>query len=308
MKRSIMSNVNILLIFLIILQFCSCNIFKEYDEKPELESLQQGLKTSAAIGYCASVVMAVIDGQPLPENVIYKKSSGLIYIKIDANHPLPFNKNIGDIVVAYNWSGNAGLMTILLANIDLLGGNIKLAGLHLVPFIKHSDEEGILALLLKQSIVMGNGSDTLLDMSSITDIVFNSKVSQLNAEKPDDVFVAVKQNVWFVNIDQNSTYSNVYDDDITVNGGGQIAEIKGASGGIIYHALIDAKMNYSTCKLNPIDGFALSQNFKAGGEPYIDLGNSFISFHNSCDGKAYVDFSSGKYMTYNHKDISLNIN
>ena len=303
-----MSILHKLFAILIILQFISCNKFKEYNQEPELGSLQQGLKISAAIGYCASAVMSVVEGQELPGNVVYDKNTGLIYIKIDNEHPLPFNKNIGDIVVAFQWSGNAGLMSVLLANIDLLGGNVKLCGLHLVPFMKQSQEEEVLAILTKQDIIIGNGSDTLLDMSNITDIVFNSKVDQLNSEKPNNAFVAVKQNIWFININQNKTYSNLYDDNITVSGGGQILEARGASGGIIYHAMIETRINYSICNMNPIDGFALSQNFKFGGEPYVDLGNSLLSFHNACDGKAHVSISTGKYFTYNNKDISLNLN
>ena len=303
-----MSILQRLLLILILFQFCSCNKFKEFNQKPELESLQYGVKTSAAIGYCASVVLSVIEGQELPGNVIYEQGTGLIYIKIDNSHPLPFNKSIGDVVIAFTWSGEAGLMSVLFANLDLLGGGVKLCGLHLVPLMKQTEEEGIQAMFMKQDIIIGNGSDTLLDMSNITDVIFNSKIDRLNSERPDNVFVAVKQNVWFINIDQNGTYSNVYDDNITISGGGQIAEAKGASGGVIYHAMIETKLNYSICNINPIEGFALSQNFKVGGEPFIDLGNSLLSFHNTCDGKAHVDISTGKYVTYNNKYIPLNLN
>lgn len=287
--------------------FASCDKYKEYSQKPELESLRQGLKTSVAIGYCASIATSAFKGEALPDNVIFNRSSGLIYIKIDDNHPLPFNKNIGDIIIACTWKDNGGVMAILFANIDILGGDAKLYGLNLVPFIKRSEEEGILAMFAKQDIIMGNGSDTILDMSNITDIKFNAQMARLNNEKPTDAFVAVKQNVWFINVDQAQTSQNVYDDNITVNGGGQIAEVNGDSGGIVYHALIEAEVNYSICDKNPISGFGFSQNFKAGGELFVDLGNSLLSFHSSCDGNVHVDFSSGKYVAYNNKYISLGL-
>ena len=308
-----MSKLNILLVaklivILLIMHLYSCNKFKEYNQKPELESLQQGLKTSSAIGYCVSIASSAFKGYDLPSNVAFNKSSGLIYIKIDKNHPLPFNKSIGDIVIACHWSNGSGIMAILFANIDILGGKVKLYGLQTVPFIERNNGDGILAIFAKQDIVIGNGSDTILNLGNITDITFNSEIGRLNSEKPTDAFVAVKQNMWFINIDQTNTFTNVYDDIITVNGGGQILEVKGESGGIIYHALIDAKINYSACSLNPISGYSLSQNFKAGGEPYVDLGNSFLSFHNNCDGKAHVVLSTGKYISYNGKDILLNVN
>ncbi|HEY4787303.1 MAG TPA: hypothetical protein VIH57_14690 [Bacteroidales bacterium] len=293
------------LIIVIMLFSCSCNKFKEYNQKPELESLQQGLKTSAAVAYCVSVASSAFKGAPLPDNVTFDKSSGLIYININKAHPLPFNQNIGDIIVACHWENNSGVMAVLFANIDILGGQVKLYGLNLVPFTERTD--GIWAMFARQDIILGNGSDTILNTANISDLLFNTQLDRLNSGKPTDAFVAVKQNVWFINIDQANTLSNVYDDKITISGGGQIAEVKGETGGVIYHALIDAKINYSLCSKNPIDGFALSQNFKAGGQPIVDLGDSFLSFHNTCDGMAHVDFSSGKYVSYFGKNISLNI-
>lgn len=66
-----------LICILIILQFCSCNKIKEQSQEPELESLQHGIKTSAAIAYCTSVVMAVAEGQELPDNITNKKGSAI---------------------------------------------------------------------------------------------------------------------------------------------------------------------------------------------------------------------------------------
>lgn len=283
----------------------SCNKLNEYNQKPELESLQQGLKTSTAIAYCVSLATSAFKDQPLPANVSFDKNSGMMHIKIDASHPLPFNHNIGDIFVACKWNNNGGIMAILFANIDILGGQVKLYGINLVPFTERTD--GIWAMFARQNIILGNGSDTILNLGNITDLVFNTQLDRLNTGVPTDAFVAIKQNVWFINIDQAQTFSNVYDDNITISGGGQIVEAKGATGGIVYHALIDAKVNYSVCTRNPVSGFALSQNFKAGGEPLVDLGNSFLSFHNTCDGQAHVDFSSGKYFGYFGKNINLDV-
>jgi hypothetical protein len=279
---------------------------KNIDQPPEIAPLQQGLKTSAAVAYCASIATSAFEGKPLPSNVVFDKNGGLIYIKIDRNHPLPFNKNVGDIVVAAIWKNNGGVMAILLGNIDILGGSVKLYGIHLVPFFEDiNNNNKITAVFAKQDIVLGYGSDTILNLGNVTDFVFNMQQERLNTERPTDAFVAVKQNFWMIDIKQTDT--NVYNDNITINGGGQIVEVQGASGGLIYHALIDAKVNYSSCSLNPISGTALSQNFKAGGNVLLDLGNSYITFRNNCDGKGHVEFSSGKYVLYSGKDISLNL-
>jgi hypothetical protein len=31
-----------------------------------------------------------------------------------------------------------------------------------------------------------------------------------------------------------------------------------------------------------------------------------LNFHERCDGKAFVEFSSGKYLTSNHRNVNLN--
>ncbi|HPT10984.1 MAG TPA: hypothetical protein PLP69_00040 [Bacteroidales bacterium] len=284
----------------------SCGKLADYRQAPELESLQQGIRTSAAIGYCASIVTSAFKGEALPDNVSFNKSSGLIHITIDEAHPLPFNTNDGEIVIACLWSGDGGVMSILLGNLDLPGGKAKLTGFYTVPIIS-ADDKKIQTLFAREDIIIGSGADTLLNLSTVTLPVFNAELNRLNTTMPSDVFVAVKQNVWFINVDRNNTVSDPYDDYVTVTGGGQIAEAQGASGGVIYHALIDAKLNYSICDKNPVNGHALTQNFKAGGEPYIDLGNSYLSFHQNCDGKAHIELSTGKYIWYNNTDIDLNI-
>ncbi len=307
MKTRFISHIYKLFILVAIVLSGSCKKLKDYNQEPELESLQQGLKTSVAVGYCVSVASAAFKGQELPDNVLFDINTGLIYIKIDANHPLPFNNKVGDIVIACHWNNNGGVMSVLFGNVDILGGTVKLYGLYLVPFIERQGDNGIQALFARQDIILGNGSDTILNLSNITLPVFNAEMDRLNTGEPSDVFIAVKQNVWFIHIDQNNTPSDIYDDDIIINGGGQIAEVQGASGGIIYHALINTKVNYSLCPRNPVSGYALSQNFKAGGAPYIDLGNSLLRFHENCDGHVHVELSTGKYIGYNNKDIALDL-
>jgi hypothetical protein len=286
---------------------------EEYKQKPELEPIQQGLKTCAAIGYCASIFVSASLGQELPSNVTYFKNTGLIYIHLDNEHPLPFNSCVGDIVIGGFWHNNGGLMTIIFGDVDILKGKIKLYGINTVPVIYREEEpelgekESIITLFAKQDIVVGRGSDTILHYGDITDIVFNAELARLDEQKPSDAFVAVKQNVWFIDIDDAGTSNNVYDDYLTINGGGQLVEASGSTGGILYHAIINTKVSYYWCNKNPIEGFALTQNLKNDKDLLLDLGNALISFHGTCDGMARVEFCSGKYMSYYGKNISLDI-
>ena len=290
-----------------------CKKIRENRLEPELESLQQGLKTSSAIGYCASLALSAFKGRQLPANVLMiannsdeYSSSWLMYVEINRDYPLPFNADIGDIVIGGIGDENGGVISMVLTDIDILGGNFKLGGIYTVPVIERETEGDILTLFARQDIVLGYGSDTLLNLS-MSHPQFNSEMARLETEQPDDAFVAVHQNVWFVTVDQEGTSDNVYDDNIRINGGGQIAEVESVSGGIIYHSMIGTRYNYSLCPRNPVSGNAFTQNLKVDGVLFIDLGNFLLSFHSTCNGMVHVDVSTGKYWYYNGKDIDLGI-
>lgn len=151
----------------------SCKKIKEYEQKVELEPLQQGLKTSAALGYCASVALDAFTGKELPSNVLFVKNTGLIYVKVDKEHPLPFNNAVGDIVIAGLWQNNCGLISVLLSKIDILGGDVKLYGFYTIPVVKNRDnDDALITVFARQDIVVGNGSDTILRLGDITQTVF----------------------------------------------------------------------------------------------------------------------------------------
>lgn len=308
-----MNRAYIIILFLIVFLF-SCKKLKEYATPPELAPLQYGLKTSAAIGYCASIAMSAFKGETLPGNIVFlkkgktdnKNSSGLIYIHVDNNHPVPFNAEVGEIVIAGLWDEeDAGVVSIILADIDIMQPKFKFYGFYTVPVIIRDETGTILSLFARQDIIMGEGSDTILSLS-MTDPQFNLEKMRAESEKPEDVFAAVKQNVWFVDINQNNTASDFYDDTYIVNGGGQIVEATSLSGGILYHAMIETKINYTVCNANPYSGVALIQNLKAG--EIIDLGTILLDFHDECDGKVYINAATGIYFKSNKTTISLDLN
>jgi hypothetical protein len=289
----------------------SCNKLDQLDESPELQPLAQGFQATAAIGYCASLVVSAFNGETLPANVDFDPrdedgytGAGLITVHVTQANPLPFNDHIGDIFIAALWDGNSGVMSVVFADIDFLASNFEFYGLHTVPVFEEADGD-IRTLFAEQDIIIGNGSDTLLNLS-MSKPSFNLEQQRLNSSYPGDVFAAIAQKVWFMDIERNNP-NNVYDDFYTVNGGGQVLEARSTSGGILYHAMIDTEYSFADCEINPTDGTAFIQNVKAGGST-IDLGNITFNFHSGCDGKADVIVATGKYVGSNGKSINLNFN
>jgi len=294
--------------FGVISLFTSCKKLDELNENPEIEPLKQGFQTSAAIGYCASLASSAFRGEALPANVTFDENSkegyssaGVLHVTISEEYPLPFNNHIGDIFIAGLWDGDGGVISIVFADIDIITSEFKFYGLYTVPI---SEKDGkIVSLFAEQDIIIGEGSDTLLNLS-LSKPKFNTELARLNAGVPGDVFTAISQKVWFLSINQHGTLSDVYDDSYVLNGGGQIAEVRSRSGGILYHALIETEFSYDECKLNPQDGTAFIQNIKASGSS-VDLGNITLDFHDDCDGRARVKVATGKYIGSNGKEIVL---
>lgn len=301
----------ITLALLLIVFLSGCKKIKDLqDENPEMEPLKHGFKTSAAIGYCASIAVTVLEGDYIPPNVLFENSNhgefsnaGIMYVTIDEQYPLPFNSSIGDIVIAAIWNNNSGVMTVVFSDIDIINSEFEFHGIHTVPLMREFSTGNILSVFAKQDIVIGEGSDTLINLS-FSNPQLNLELDRLEDGPSDDMFVAASQNVWFVSIDQKNT-SSVYDDIYKVSGGGQIAEATNTSGGILYHALIGAEFIYDECSLNPVRGDAFMQNIKAGTSS-INLGNILVNFHGSCDGRAYCEFGTGEYLKYSGRNVNLN--
>ena len=301
------------LFIITILSLSSCKKIKNiFDDNPDLLVLEQGFKSSAAIGYCASITHMVFTQGKLPGNVTFStvnqseySGSALIYIDVSNTNPLPFNKNIGNIIIAALWdeTDRSGVMSITFANIDLLNASFRFYGIHTVPFIEEKGTGDILTVFAQQDIIIGEGRDTILNLS-MSRPQFNLEAERATEPQPTDVFAAVKQNVWFVKVDQNDTYTDISDDYYEISGGGQIAEVTGSGGGISYHALIKSGFNFAACQRNPTEGHGFIQNIKAGEN--VDLGHITLDFHGNCDGKAHTDAAIGKYTKYLGRDVNLN--
>ena len=289
----------------------SCIDQDKADNTPEIGPIKEGFKVSAAIGYCASLTVMAFQGYDLTDNVTFLEStgnefgsSGLISVRVDEDHPLPYNDHIGDILIGAIWDNEeeSGVMSVVFGNLDVSEGDYQFYGLHTVPISRKSGEEEFFTVFAQQDIVVGRGSDTLTTIG-LSRIEFDRELERLNEDQPDDVFAAVQQNVWYLQFRQKDR-SDVYDDTFEINGGGQIVGASNESGGILYHALIETRYDYSSCNLNPVAGVAFIQNLKAGEG--IDLGNILLNFHQECDGQADITISTGSFGRAINNTVYLN--
>lgn len=65
--------------------------------------------------------------------------------------------------------------------------------MYLVPFIKKENTQTLRALYMRQDLILGNGSDTILDLNNLSLSLYNERMDRFGTPDPADVFVAVKQ-------------------------------------------------------------------------------------------------------------------
>ncbi len=300
-----------LIIVFLFLSTSSCKKLFDLDKNPDISPLRQGFKASAAIGYCTSLAIMAFQGEDLPDNVRYEKGSnntysqaGILYANFDNGQRLPFNNHIGQVIISGVWNNSteSGVVNIIFGDLNIFDGKYKFYGIHTVPVRRDVNSEKFITVFAQQDVVIGEGSDTLLQIG-LSNIQFNTEMERLDKKPPTDVFVAAKQNVWFLKFNQNNA-ADVYDDDIEINGGGQIIAASNTGGGIKYHALIETKYNYANCNRNPFKGSGFIQDF--GADKGIDLGTISMDFRSECEGKSKVTFASGDYVRANGKNMNLN--
>ncbi|MCG8701856.1 MAG: hypothetical protein MI922_27630 [Bacteroidales bacterium] len=315
MKKLIHRPTQLMVLLLsVLLLTSSCRKVKdklnEYQQAPELASLQNGLQVGSLVGYCSSIALAAFKNRTLPENVkrISKSnpeysSAWLLYVTIDKQHPLPFNSEVGDIIIGGLGNDEGGIISILAGDVDVIDNKYEFCGIYTVPVTEFDGE--VLSVFARQDIVFGVGNDTIINFS-MSNPQFNLEMNRLDDSKPLDEFVAVSQNVWFINTVQQNTYNDIYDDDIYITGGGQIVQASSDQAGIGYHAIMNTRYNFDECSVSPVKGSGMVQNLLAGNAVLnSDFSHATLRFNDRCDGQIHVDASTGKWATFNGKDIVL---
>jgi hypothetical protein len=296
---------------LVLVLLSSCKKVKEYFHDPETEPVRQAIKTSAAIGYSVSVAMSVMSGEQLQHVISVGDCSSfpctfLMYININQYSPLLFSEgDVGEIIVAgLRPDEDVAIMTIVFSDINISTQSFNLLSVHTIPVIKEYDR--IMAVFSEMDINIGSDSDALLELN-LSQHEIDSEISRLDREKPEDLYVAVEQNAWFIDINQKNTFSDFSDDSYSITGGGQIVEVTGASGGIIQQAMLQVQIE-SGCQRNPVNGFALIKNTSAEERKFPELGTAIFAFHNACNGMADITLATGVYLRSNGKSIPLGLN
>ncbi len=286
----------------------SCKEAKEYFKDPETEPVIHTVKAASAIGYCASLAMTVMSGETLPGVIATKSCSdfpcaALIFVYLNNDIRIPFTADQnGQIIIAGLWTDvNQAILTLFFYDIDISTSVFTLKNVHTFPVTEHNG--GYLAVFAGMDINLGTNPilPVELDLSAGE---INLELERLDFDTPGDVYVAVEQHAYIIEINQQGTATDLNDDSFLLTGGGQIIEVMDDQGGIIQQAMLDVEIDIQ-CQENPRGGFALIKNTSAGGNSIPELGTAIFEFHNQCDGMVDISIATGVYIKSNGKSIPL---
>ncbi len=299
----------IAVMFSLFLILNSCKKLDEYFREPDTESVKDVIKTSVFIGYTAELAMSAVSGHA-PSNVSTFRSGSsfpcvaVVFIYPDGRFPVPFAKNANSEISVFGFwpDENTALITILVSELNIRTSTFTLHDVHSVPVIK--SDSSISVVYAAIDINFGqNDRDELMKFDYSTGEL-NVELGRFNIIPSDDLNVLVEENAWFVNINQNNTEGYPSDDSYSITGGGQLVEASESTAGAFQQALLGVRINYD-CLRNPLEGFSLIQKVAVEGEKFPETGTAILSFHDACNGKAYVELATGMYITSIGRHVSF---
>jgi hypothetical protein len=300
----------LLLILVLLLPEVSCRKVMDYFRDPDTGQLVEAIHTNVVAGYAANVAMAVIDGKSFP-NVTFSRSNDgfpcttLMVIDTDSDPNLLLaGEKASQITVAGLWTdASTAILTLILTDYHFGHSTLDLLGIQTIPAIRVANHINV--ALAGMDIQLNPDKEALLSLNLST-LEIESELLRLETPPPDDIYVAVLQNAYFVDVYNNSTGNSISDDSYTVTGGGQLIEVSGSAAEITQLAMVEVRVT-PECALNPVSGMALIRITGLEEDGFPELGTAVLEFKESCGGTASVYLATGMYVGSNGTEIPFHL-
>ncbi len=299
-----------LLISALLVLGSSCRKVKDYFRDPATDDLKETIRSAEITGYAALLSMAVMNGQSFSHVTSQRSNQGypctsLTVADLENEPELDWARGqAGTITIIGLWADeNTAILNLLFTDYNTVAGTIDLLGIETIPVIK--DGNHIQLAMADMDISLNPDQQSLLQINLNT-LEIESELLRLDQTLPTDVYIAVTQNAYFVDVDNHGTINEPVDDSYTITGGGQLVEVTGHSEEIVQLAMINACLDPS-CPSNPIEGMALIQVTGVENAGFPELGTAVLEFSDNCNAKAYVFAATGMYVTSNGSNIDFDL-
>jgi hypothetical protein len=304
-------NLSKILIMLVLLwPDYSCRKLKNYFREPDTEVIIETLHSAVLTGYAANVAMAVIAGHSVSNVTASRSNAGfpcttLMVVDLSSGTDLPVvTDKASAITIAGLWPNETtAILTLLFTDFHTASATLELVGIETIPVIREDND--IHVALASMDVKLNPDQESILQLN-LTTFEVESELLRLESTRPTDVYVAVTQDVYYINVNNNGTMDDPADDAYSVTGGGQLVEVANNSAEIMQQALVDVLVS-PACATNPLAGMALIKATGVESEGFPEMGTALLEFTDECDGTAHVFVATGMYVTSNGQEVSFHL-
>ncbi len=233
------------MIFLLLFSFSSCNKVKDYFREPDPDPLVETIHTSILTGYAANVSFVSMTGHAIPGVNFIRSNPGfpctsLITINTLTNPGIYLaHQDVNKITIAALWADEStAILSILLTGYDTGTSTLDLLGIKTIPVIRTGDHINV--AMASMDIQLNPDQDALLSLNLNT-LEVQTELLRLDEPRPADVYVAVLQDAYFIDIFNNLTDNDLEDDSYTITGGGQLIRVNGPAAEITQQAMVGVR-------------------------------------------------------------------
>jgi hypothetical protein len=300
----------VLLIIILFLPELSCRKVNNYFRDPETELLVETLHTTVIAGYAANIAMNVMEGWIFSNVTLLRSNPGFpcttIMVVNTENETGLYSAagKVNSITIAGLWpDANTAILTLLFTDYHAGTSTFDLIGIETIPVIREGDYTHV--VLASMDIRFNPDQESMLQLNLNT-LEVESEFLRIDMPRPTDVYVAVLQNAYFIDVNNHGTNGNLNDDSYTVTGGGQLVEVAGNEAEIVQQAMVDVKVS-PDCSANPVDGMALIRVTGIKGNEFPELGTAILQCSPDCKGTARVFVATGIYIRSNGQNVTFQL-
>jgi hypothetical protein len=302
-------NINsLLLVIFLLLPEISCRKVKDYFRDPETEQLEETIHTTVIVGYAANLAFSLMDGHYFPHVNFSRSNAGfpcttLMVIDMEDDSSLIIaHEKAKTITIAGLWPDeSAAILSLAMTDYHAGISTLDLLGIKTIPVV--SDGDHINIALASIDIQLNPDQEALLRLNLNT-LEIESEFLRLEKPRPKDVYIAVLEDAYYIDVYNNLTRNNNSDDSYTITGGGQLVEVSGSSVEIVQQAMVEVQVS-PVCTLNPVDGMALMKVTGIEDKGFPELGTVLLEFMASCGGTAHVFIATGMFAGSTGRNVSF---
>jgi hypothetical protein len=284
----------------------------DFFKSPDSEAIRMTVRTSIPVAYVANAAMAAVNGYTPPDTTATNTCSSYpctALVTVDnLGSALPFTlaDHTVSAVVAGLWSSpRAAILTASFMESAIGTETYQVTKVSTFPVVE-SIYSGYQIVYADIDVNITEESGDSIDL---TDAQVQSEYDRALVVVSEDPEINLSMDAWVIEVHDNDSADNPFDDVFLINGGGQYLYTTQAGADVVQLGMAGTRVSYD-CTTNPTRGLASMNevNASSGDEPPPVIANALIGFDGGCEGTADVIVATGNWLFATGDSIPLNLN